>query len=1013
LIQQEPIKINLQQPMQESFNNIFRSLSEQEIENNIRQTIEQSMLREYDYIIQECYLLLNKIYAYQNNFLNRDTSNLYFTYNGKSFICKIDDLEEIETELSTVMPQPVQIVTDTKNIVNYKKADPFKIYLPLFLINTRVEPTLVFDIYDNIKNSTYSFNLFTYTDYLLHRLNNQSLTINKQELEDIYEFSFKSVPLSKKDDCIELTNKYLIKLFLSAFTFNNNSEYIEEWLTYFFKTLRRVQNNLVLIGNQDVAEEIFYKGVIQQIFGFDYCITITDYILENQSVATILQNKLFIHINHIPEDEENQKKLKDLIEGIIVHDNIKGNYETIPFLCQIIFTLDQPHPFLNDFLSHSKVFFIDSLENINHKLNQADRISLLNNISKNLISFSQQLGSLDLSKVKQHSDQLKYLDLNPQEALNQRTIQHSNKISLNDTVSFKEKDYKTDNKLFENWLKDPELMKLALSYNSENPILDPFHDSFEKILPTEDRYKHTYVTGKTGSGKSELLKTLIYRDILRDDCSVILLDIHGDLAESVSRLVQDKERLVLINPILAKDMTPTINLLKTDDKSVYNIEQISQMISSVINSINVDDKLSGGMLDIMENCIPVLIGSNKRDFYDLKRFMKMIPKNTKKEEEDGVDPFHTNDKIYNKLLEEGTYNKSEFVSEYFNDEFKSVQNSTKQAVKRRLNKMLKDSIFSNLTNGKSKINLEEEMNSKKNKVIIFNIPKSKMLNTYKHYIKFIIGLIQIIALKRADKAEKDRHHTYLYIDEFHNFITPTIEEILAESRKYKLFLTLAHQSVSQIKNSNLRDIILDNTNVKIVGKNSNKTLDMMNKTLNTKLEDVSKLAAGEFNLQSGNNDVIKIRNSKKLIDGEGRISDEEWKGHKQYQLQEYYRSTLKDTNIEIKTVLLKMIKEFKAAIISKNLTDTCLKNVKKDEKIFEELEHDFNLEEPRIRQKDIVEVFKSAFDYYEDLENNDFIKMLKGDYDMFDNEPVHSTRDKKFDKDGKSKTLKYYLIPVS
>jgi len=1008
--------VNLYQPFQQVINNAFRKFSDQEIERNIRQTIEQDMLREYDFIIQECYILLNKIYEYQNNSLTRDSNNVYFTYNGKNLINKIENLEEIEVELSTVIPgRAVKIVKDTKDIVTLRRNDPHKIYLPLFLINTRIEPTLVFDIYDNIKDNNYSFNLFTYTHYLLQR-HSDHLTLNKKELKDVYEYSFNKVPLNGKDYSVELTNKYFIKLFLHVLTRNNNSDYLEEWLTYFFKTLRRVQSNLILIGNKDVAEEIFYNGIIKQIFGFDYCITITEDMLENQSVATIVQNKLFIHINDIPEKEENQKKLKELLESVIVHDVIGSNYGTTPFLCQIIFTLDDPHSFLNDFLSHSKVFFIDSIENINKKLNQPDRISLLNNIAKNLTNFSQQLASLDLFKVKDYSNQYKYLDLNQHNVLNQRAIHHSNKISLNDTISFKEKEYITDNELFKNWLKNPELMELAFSKNSENPILDPFDGSFEKILPTEERYKHTYVTGKTGSGKSELLKTLIYRDILRDNCSVILLDIHGDLADNVTRLVKDKERLVLIDPILEKDLSPTINLFHTDDKSEENVEQVSQMITTIINEINIGDNPSGSMIDILENCIPLLVRSNHKDFYDLKRLMKDVPKvtGTKDEKE-------TIKRKRNKIQSEiDKFNKNEFEEEYFQDEFMDINNSTRQAVKRRLNKMLKDSLFSNLTNGQNTINLRKEMNSSKNKIIIFNIPKSKMLNTYKHYIKFIIGLIQIIALKRADiKDEKKRPHTHLYIDEFHNFITPTIEEILTESRKYKLFLTLAHQSVSQIKDGNLRDIILDNTNVKIVGKNSNKTLDMMNKTLNTKLEDVSKLTAGEFNLQSGTNDVIKIRNSDKLLDGKERISDVQWEDHKHYQIEKYYRNTKKEEILEVnlqeqkinfENMLDEFIKTIKARDLSEN---SCLRKIELAEPTrFKEIKEDFeyekdNVKQPRIRQQELNIIFKLAFEQDDELKNDTFTKRFNQD-DMFAKAQM-MTRDEQYRVKNKVQE-KYYLI---
>jgi len=136
--------------------------------------------------------------------------------------------------------------------------------------------------------------------------------------------------------------------------------------------------------------------------------------------------------------------------------------------------------------------------------------------------------------------------------------------------------------------------------------------------------------------------------------------------------------------------------------------------------------------------------------------------------------------------------------------------------------------------------LEKAMNTQ-GKIIIFNIPKGKMPNTYKYYIRFIVEYIQILALKRADIAEADRVHIHLYINEAHNFITSTstMSEILTESRKYRLYITFAHQAITQIRYTNLRDIVTTMTNLKIIGKNSNKTLEVMNRTLNTKLEDHS------------------------------------------------------------------------------------------------------------------------------------------------------------------------------
>ena len=73
---------------------------------------------------------------------------------------------------------------------------------------------------------------------------------------------------------------------------------------------------------------------------------------------------------------------------------------------------------------------------------------------------------------------------------------------------------------------------------------------------------------------------------------------------------------------------------------------------------------------------------------------------------------------------------------------------------------------------------------------------------------------------------------------------------------------MAHQTISQIPYADLRDILLSMTEAKIIGKNSNKTLEAMNKTLNMKL-DVEKLDKGEFYISVANNDIVKIKNKEK------------------------------------------------------------------------------------------------------------------------------------------------------
>lgn len=256
-----------------------------------------------------------------------------------------------------------------------------------------------------------------------------------------------------------------------------------------------------------------------------------------------------------------------------------------------------------------------------------------------------------------------------------------------------------------------------------------------------------------------------------------------------------------------------------------------------------------------------------------------------------------------------------------------------------------------------------------------------MLDSYAYYARFIIGLIQTIALKRASIQETDRVPTYCYIDEFHNFITSTIEEILTESRKYALYMTLINQSVSQIKNSALRDIILSNTNVKLIGKNSNKTLDAMNNTLNTKLEDVEKLATGEFYLSIGNGDVVKVKNSDALLNDNVNISPSEWSELKHYQLEHYYRST---NSVDIKlsdNELDQKIDEFIMAIFSRTIS--YFEKIQSNQELYDELMYNFNDKSNGalgyISKQDLYLYFNLVYDnnYFED--NKEILKLLKKD----------------------------------
>lgn len=798
--------------------------------SNISNRLDNSALIETKKQIEEYFIIQRNLVAiYQNehnryNYLKSSQDNLlksinfdmirFWRYKKKFYYRPSQDSDliigskdEITNEISSRFNNiNVHIVDDLNDVLTSVQVKINTVYIALNSItvveNEVFETRYFYNIFLN-QNGSFSRNLLHHTSHLLHRFTNYELKQNGTSFTQI------------------LLDVMTVK----------NTKYVVGLLANFFKTLQNTSKALVLMDNKDVSIDIFYNHIIKPIFGNEHCITITDKILKENSIEDIVAYKLFYHIEHIPQDEDSRKKLRDIINTILVKKVVAIEGKVIPVVGQILFTLDKPEMFLKEFLSSCKIFNMDSLENIQTKLknNQSTLEGALR--SDTLDYFSK-----ELSVIGANVDLTGFYGDNS----------HSFKYTLED-IELKEQETINDNMLI-------------------NTILDPFEDSFDSLIPLEERYQHTYITGKSDSGKSELLKTLIYRDILRADGSIILIEPHSDFSNEIVRLVPTKERLIFVDPTLDANYTPTINLFDLEDRTENNIAKMTQVISSIIKDINSEDKLTGTMVSMLENCISVLLREDGGDFFELNRFM--------------------NDKRNNDLVKRGKNSPNPLEREFFTDEFEDLK-STKDALKRRIKKLLSEPLFANLINGKDTVNLEKNMNTK-GKVIIFKIPKDDMQNSYKYYGRFLTELIKIIALKRAKLPEESRVHTHLYIDEAHNFITSAISTILKETRKFKLFLTFSNQVISDIKETSLKEILLT-SNVKIMGNNSNETLQAINKTLQEDIKDLHCLEKGEFYLKVGNNELIKINNTTRLLGYSAAISNEKWQEYEQYQLENYFR----------------------------------------------------------------------------------------------------------------------------
>jgi len=873
------------------------------------------------------------IWRYKNDFFYRPASDLDLVKGNIEKICK---------EIGSRYNINLSIVSDLNNILhNIKeiKVNTVSISIKSIIviegetINIKEKNEIFQDFYGR-----YWRNLIVNTSYLKKRFTNCYIDLN-----EVSEARY----------------------FIQNMTTIRDSLFLLNRLGKFFKTLQG-KNFIVMVGNKNVSKDIFLDQIIKPMINHTNYITLTDDILKEMSIEEILKGKIVIHIDHIPHEQEYKEKLKELLLQILIHKSSNIDNIIIPTFAQVIVTLDEADNFIKDFEYMSDIFYIESLNDIVSNLNTINDVSIIAEVSKSLIYFSEELSAIGMRQF--------YTD-----------------------------NYSSGNQKFLLEFEDLEV-STELSSNTGLPILDPYNDNYETIISNTNRFKHSYIIANQGFGKSQLIISLICRDIFINDCSVVLLDPHGDLAEDLLKIIKDEERFVYIDLYLDSSRMPTINLFdivdKNDEDSIYSV---TQLIMSVFKNISSEDKLTGSMENVAENCISVMLREGGGSFWELYQFLG--GNNSKDWAQCGKD------------------SPNPLEKDFFNNEFDNETN-TRAAIKRRLSKVIRDPKFNAFMNRRSTFSLEQLVNTK-GKIIIFNIASGHMPNTYQYYMKFLVSYLQLIALKRVSIPMDERVYTQLYLDEFHLFLdkSKNLEEILTGARKYRMFLTFAHQSIAQIENSNMKEILTTIPTRYFIGNVANKTVEILDKALNTKLDNPESLLSGEFYFQEDNNKPYKIKNTDRFLNAKEDTPKFEIEQKIQYQLDKYYDEPLKQIASQpTADEESKMIQQFKDEIklvlsSEKSIESSCLNNVgntapdKLDEIKYDIKYINNKIERPRIRQQELSTVFQLSYGLAECMSNRVFITKLKSkDVDDIFNQTDSGTRSGEFTDNGKTKTEEYYYL---
>ncbi len=315
-------------------------------------------------------------------------------------------------------------------------------------------------------------------------------------------------------------------------------------------------------------------------------------------------------------------------------------------------------------------------------------------------------------------------------------------------------------------------------------------------IKTKDRRQHVYIVGKTGTGKSELLKNMAIQDI-QSGSGVAVVDPHGEFAERMldyvpSHRVND---VIYFNPADV-DFPITFNIMeKVDPEYRYLVASglmgVFKKIWPDVWSARMEYILRNSILALLEYPGATLLGIN-RLLADKDYRQKVVEKIT----DPGVKSFWNNEfaKYPDKFREEAVA---------------PIQNKVGQFITTPLIRNIIGQV-------KSSIDMREIMDNQK--ILIVNLSKGKIGEDASQLLgALVITKLQLAAMERADIAPEDRKDFYLYVDEFQNFATDAFATILSEARKYGLCLILAHQYVAQLesmgdkgKNTKVRDAIFGN-----------------------------------------------------------------------------------------------------------------------------------------------------------------------------------------------------------
>jgi len=347
------------------------------------------------------------------------------------------------------------------------------------------------------------------------------------------------------------------------------------------------------------------------------------------------------------------------------------------------------------------------------------------------------------------------------------------------------------------WIKSKETAPPA-ELPSEGTLVGEslFRGTTKKIyIGDDDRRRHVYTIGQTGTGKTTLMKSMAWEDI-KNGKGVAVIDPHGDFVDDILGLIppEREKDVIVFDPGYTKRPIG-LNMLEYDFNRPEEKTFIVNEIQGIFNRLFLAETMGPMFEQYMRNSLLLLMEDAVNEPATLIEVPRIL----------------TDEEFRRKKLSRIT---NPVVIDFWTKEVSkvggeaSLSNMSPYITSKFNNFIANDYVRPIIGQVKSSFNFRNIMDE--GKILLVNLSKGRIGDINAGLLGMIItGKLLMAALSRVDIPQDQRKDFNLYIDEFQNFTTDSISTILSEARKYRLNLTIAHQFIAQLEEK-IRDSVFGN-----------------------------------------------------------------------------------------------------------------------------------------------------------------------------------------------------------